>query len=201
MKPVQTGCELDADGELGCPDLDRVLFLAGLDVSPGHKALMSPFRYRDACSPHLAAKRENRPLRVDHIVRAYAKLASGHDAVIVEGAGGLLVPLNDRETMRDLATALGLEVVVASRPGLGTLNHTLLTVESLRAAGLTVCAVVVVQSTPERLGFIEHDNMETLASRCGVQVLGPLPFIPDIHDPGFTPDRFNAIVRSVLTSI
>ena len=107
MKPVQTGCEPDADGEPGCPDLDCVLSLAGMDVSPEHKALMSPFRYRDACSPHLAAKRENRPLRVDDIVTAYAKLTSSHDAVVVEGAGGLLVPLNDRETMRDLAKEAG----------------------------------------------------------------------------------------------
>ncbi len=201
MKPVQTGCEPGADGGFVSPDLELVLSLAGLDAAPQDRERMSLFRFKDACSPHLAAAREDRPMRVLEIVTAYAQLASHHDAVVVEGAGGLLVPLNDEETMRDLAIALGLEVVIASRPGLGTLNHTLLTVESLRTAGVSVRAVVIVQSTPEPLDFIEQDNISALAQRAGVPVLGPLPFIPEINDPDFTPEDFLAIVRPVIAAI
>lgn len=201
MKPVQTGCDACPGGTLSTPDLDWVLSLTDIDASPEMRSLMCPCRYVAPCSPHLAAAREHRPVQMASILDAYTQLAASHDAVVVEGAGGILVPLTESETMRDLARALGLEVVVAARPGLGTLNHTLLTIDALQSADIPVRAVVFVQSTSDPLSFIEDDNRETIAQRSGVPVLEVLPFIPGINDPGFTPTQFKDIVLPILSTL
>jgi dethiobiotin synthetase len=122
MKPVQTGCTAH-DGQLSAPDLDFVLRMAGL--SAAEQDLMCPYRFVPPCSPHLAALQAQQPISLSLIGDAYTSLQDAHDAVIVEGAGGCRVPLGPTADMRDLACALDLDVVVAARPGLGTLNHTL----------------------------------------------------------------------------
>jgi dethiobiotin synthetase len=102
-------------------------------------------------------------------VHEAAALARGADAIVVEGVGGLLVPLNATATVRDLAVALGLPLLVAGHPGLGTINHTLLTVEAARAAGLEVRAVVL-GPWPARPTVMEESNRDTIAARAGVAV-------------------------------
>ena len=100
------------------------------------------------------------------------------DAVVVEGVGGLLVPLSPHASVRDLARALALPVVVAARPGLGTINHTLLTLEAARAAGLDVRAVVLTP-WPEEPSAMERSNAETIAALGEV----PVAYLPRI-EPG-----------------
>ena len=114
-------------------------------------------------SPHLAAELAGTPIDPAALRAAVATAAEGNDAVLVEGVGGLLVPLAPGYDVRALAADLGLPLVVAARPGLGTINHTLLTLEAARAAGLRVAAVVLTP-WPAEPSVIERSNRDTLAA-------------------------------------
>jgi len=161
----------------GVPVRARKPVLTGLD-EPGpadHELLASvsgerpeevaPLRFGPAVSPHLAA--ELAGVAID--VAALAAAVRGPGTTIVEGVGGLLVPLAPAWDVRALARELGLGVLVAARPGLGTINHTLLTLEAARAGGLDVRAVVLTP-WPERPSALERSNRETIAALGGVEV-------------------------------
>ncbi|HWT90410.1 MAG TPA: dethiobiotin synthase, partial [Solirubrobacterales bacterium] len=120
----------------------------------------------------------------ERLRRAAAAAAEGADAIVCEGVGGLLVPLAPGYLVRDLAADLGYPLVVVAAPGLGTINHTLLTIEAARAAGLEV-AVVVLNPWPTRPSEIERDNRETIVSLAKVEVL-TLPQV-DLGDPDTWP--------------
>ena len=190
MKPVQTGC-LKRGDELFAPDLDCCLRAIHVTPTVAEAEWMCPYRFIPACSPHLAARLARRPIQLRKIVVAFHQLAARHDFVIAEGAGGVLVPLDERRTMLDLMRALGLPVLVVARPNLGTLNHTLLTLAALRAAGLKIAGVVVVTTQRGRHGRIERDNLASIARLGRVQVLGRLPFIAAQADFRATVLRFS----------
>jgi dethiobiotin synthase len=181
FKPVQTGA-VDGPYGLRAPDVEFCLAAAGLRPKPDEAALMAPLLYKPACSPHLAGRIEGRPADLDTIRSCAETLLARHDAVIVEGAGGVMVPLNDSATMLDLMAALGLPVLVVAINGLGTINHTLLTLSALRQAKLAVLGVVFNQ--PEEPAgadeFIRRDNPETIARFGRAAVLGRLPYAGDL---------------------
>ena len=118
-------------------------------------------------------------------------LAARHAALVVEGAGGLLVPLTPGETYADLAVALGLPVLVVARAGLGTVNHTALTVEALRARRLTVAGVVLNRTVPDDDASVPH-NAGEIERLTGTAVLATLPYLRDITSRG-------AFLRSALS--
>jgi dethiobiotin synthetase len=111
----------------------------------------------------------------ERLLAAARALASDADALVVEGVGGLLVPLTASYSLRDLAVALGLPVVVAARPGLGTINHTLLAVEAARASGLDVRGVAMTP-WPAAPTAIERSNLATVAGLAGIEVTA-FPFV------------------------
>lgn len=203
MKPVQTGCGRTDDDLLQAPDLLYCLRAAGYEAPDGDEQLaMCPYRFEPACSPHLAARLADRPIAIETIRQHFIRLCERHACVIVEGAGGLLTPLDEHHTMRDLARLLDLPVVVAARPGLGTLNHTQLTIDALRAAGLEIAAIVLIDSTPASDETIATDNAATLAARTGLPVLGPLPHIAGLGDhPEWlqpAPPAFAAVIEPLI---
>lgn len=171
MKPVQTGC---TDGE--APDLRFVLNAL---YQPLRREML-PYAFDPPCSPHLAAALAGQTIDLSVIRDAFAALRSTHDAVVVEGAGGVLVPLNSEATMLDLMEDLALPVVLATRPNLGTLNHTLLTLQAIRAGGLHVAGFVTVDTKPAEWTFIEEDNLKTLIQWGECAHLAHIPFIPDL---------------------
>jgi dethiobiotin synthetase len=134
-------------------------------------------------SPHLAAELAGVTLDLDAMVLAAGAAAAeaGADVLVAEGVGGLLVPLTAEQTVRDLAVALGLPLVVAARPGLGTISHTLLTLEAARAAGLTVAGVVMTP-WPDDPTVMARSNRETVA-RLGRVEVATLPLLPDGSPP------------------
>src|ERR1700677_558254 len=158
-KPVVTG--LDDEDEIaarGAWPADHELLATVAGMAPEE---VSPLRFGPAVSPHLAA--ELAGVRVDPAQLLAAASAGEPDrTLIVEGVGGLLVPLADDYTVCDLAVALGLPLLIAARPGLGTINHTLLTVQAARAAGLDVRAVVLTP-WPAEPSPMERSNRETIA--------------------------------------
>jgi dethiobiotin synthetase len=174
-KPVLTG--LDEQPAHAWPP-DHELLGAAADMAPNEVAAL---RYGPAVSPHLAAALAGRPIEPADLLsaaRAAATAAAGEQrALIVEGVGGLLTPLAEDFSICDLAAALGLGVLIAARPGLGTINHTLLTLAVARAAGLDVRAVVLTpwprdpsqlersnRATIERIGAVA---VELLSEACG----------------------------------
>lgn len=161
-KPVLTG----TDGPAAGTPPDHELLAAVTGQAPTDVA---PLRFGPAVSPHLAAELAGRRLTAADLVDAVGSAAGDGAAVVVEGVGGLLVPLAPGLSVRDLAVALGLPVVVAARPGLGTISHTLLTLEAARAAGLDVRAVVLTP-WPAEPGAIERSNRATIAAEGDVAV-------------------------------
>ncbi len=156
-KPVQTGIEQD-------DDTAEVRRLAGCR---DEEILTAGVRLPRPVSPHLAARWAGQTIEIEdltHLVRARA----GDERWIVEGAGGVLVPLNGTDRMIDLMAALALPVLVISRSSLGTINHTLLTLEALRARALCVAGVVMV-------GAKNSDNRTAIEQYGQVPVLGHMP--------------------------
>jgi len=133
---------------------------------------VAPLRYGPSVSPHLAARLAGEAIDpADLIAHARAVAEASDDTLIVEGVGGLLVPLTDEFTVRDLAVALGLPVLIAAEPGLGTINHALLTLDTARSAGLDVRAVVLTP-WPEMPAELERSNRDTIAHLGEVEVEG-----------------------------
>lgn len=130
---------------------------------------IAPYRYGPPMSPHLAAKLAGEEIQPARLLEAARAAATGADALVCEGVGGLLVPLAVDYLVRDLASELGLQLVIAAFPGLGTINHTLLTIEAARSAGLEL-AMVVLTPWPEKPGRIEASNRETIAALGKVEV-------------------------------
>ncbi|HYP54837.1 MAG TPA: dethiobiotin synthase [Solirubrobacterales bacterium] len=163
FKPAVTG--LDEPGES-----DHAL-LRGAASSEQSDEEIAPYRYGPPMSPHLAAERAGEAIDPSTLREAARRAASRADLLVCEGVGGLLVPLraSPRYLVRDLAIDLGLPLVVAASPGLGTINHTLLTVETARAAGLEVVAVVLTP-WPDDPGPIEASNRETIETLGEVRV-------------------------------
>jgi len=171
FKPVVTGTDEPVDP--GWPPDDELLARAA-----GARAdEVTTARFGPPVSPHLAARLTGgRPLDPAALRAAFAARAAAGDVVVAEGVGGLLVPLADDYCVRDFAADLGLPLVVAARPGLGTINHTLLTLEAARGAGLSVAGVVLTP-WPERPSAMEDDNRATI-SRLGAVEVATLPCIP-----------------------
>ena len=171
-KPVLTG--LDDPPEPGWPRDDELLALAaGMDASE-----VTRVRYGPAVSPHLAAQLAGEPIAPAALAAHARSLAREGATLVVEGVGGLLVPLAERYSVRDLAAELGLPVVVAARPGLGTISHTLLTLEAARASGLHVAAVVLTP-WPESPSAMEVSNRDTIEQLGDVDTAG----LPSVAAP------------------
>jgi len=141
---------------------------------------IAPYRYGPPASPHLAAALAGEEIDPEQLRRAAAAAGEGADAIVCEGVGGLLVPLSPGYLVRDLAADLGYPLVIVAGPGLGTINHTLLTIEVARAAGLEVAAIVL-NPWPDEPTEIERSNHKTIADLGGTPVL-TLPRI-DLADP------------------
>jgi dethiobiotin synthetase len=176
LKPVLTGLDEPPD-PVWPPDHELLAAVAG--SSPDRVALST---YGPAVSPHLAAALDRRAIEPDTLVAAIHAAAGAQDGpLIVEGVGGLLVPLTDGYDVRALAHELQLPLVVAARPGLGTINHTLLTLEAARDAGLRVLGVVLTP-WPDDADRIAISNRETI-ERLGRVAVSTLPAVAG-PDPG-----------------
>jgi dethiobiotin synthetase len=164
FKPVVTG--LDEPADEWPRDHELLARAAGGRQSPEQVA---PYRFGPPLSPHYAAELAGETIEPARLVAAAG--AAGDGPLIAEGVGGLLVPITPGYLVRDLAIDVGLPVLIAARTGLGTINHTLLTIEAARAAGLTVAGVVMTPwpDTPEP---IELSNRATVERLGGAPVSG-----------------------------
>jgi len=166
-KPVVTGLgeESEIDQPGGWP-ADHELLGRAAGMTPEQVA---PLRYGPAVSPHLAARLAGEQIDPAQLLAAARSAAPGESTLIVEGVGGLLAPLAEEHTVRDFAVALELPLLIAARAGLGTINHTLLTLAAARAVGLDVLAVVLTP-WPESPSEMERSNRETIDRLGGIEV-------------------------------
>jgi len=200
MKPVQSGCE-SRNGDLYAPDLIFILDINGIEASPEESHLMCPCTLELPCSPHLAAERAGREIETGPIVESYHRLAERHEMIIVEGAGGLLVPVNAKIMMIDLIKMLNLPVILVARPGLGTLNHTLLSLRELRRQNIAVTGVAFCETEPAAGDYIEEDNKKTVARLGNVTILGTLPHIADMDSLRHASARFRQIAEENFPNV
>lgn len=168
MKPCETGV---ADPQRPGEDARLLRWAAG---NADADELLAPYRFREPLAPALAAERAGAWIDPTRIVAACAELSQGKDLMLVEGAGGLMVPLRGGFLVADLARQLALPLLVVARPGLGTLNHTLLTVFAARAMELPL-AGFIVNRMPEQPGVAEREAPHLLASLASADLLGVLP--------------------------
>ena len=167
FKPVVTGLNEPSSGEW---PPDHVL-LAQTSNAGQTAEDVSPLRFGPAVSPHLAEQLSDTEINPAELVRAAEEQADRADVLVVEGVGGLLVPLAKDYLVRDFAGELGLPVLIAARPGLGTISHSLLTLEAARAVALRVQAVVLTP-WPDEPSQMEWSNMETIERFGEVPVIG-----------------------------
>ena len=165
MKPVAAGTTLIHGSEVN----EDVLALRAASTLAVPAALDNPVLLPDAVSPHVAAARAARTIDIAHIVACHRQLLQLADAVVVEGAGGFLVPLSASETGADLAQALGLPVVLVVGLRLGCLNHALLTLEAIRARGLSLAGWIANHVDPAMLA--QDDNISFLQQHLNAPLL------------------------------
>jgi dethiobiotin synthetase len=179
FKPAVTG--LEEEGEADHALLRRAAGSSQSDVE------VAPYRYQPPASPHLAAALTGEEINPTRLKEAARRAAADADAIVCEGVGGLLVPLSPTYLVRDLAADLGYPLVVVASPGLGTINHTLLTIEAARAADLKIAAVVL-NPWPGNPREIERSNRETIATLGHVPIL-TFPLVDLTHTESWPPLR------------
>jgi dethiobiotin synthetase len=171
IKPVQTGT--NSGGLMDIEFIQRV-------IGESHPLDgICPYRFPLPLAPSVASRLAGEEIDLKRINSAFNNLSLNHDIVIVEGAGGLLVPITDNYLMSDLACDLGLYLVIVTRPNLGTLNHTLLTVESAKHRGLRILGIVI-NKFPLNPEIAERTNPELILKMTGKPIIGVLPFDPEI---------------------
>jgi len=166
FKPYESGCR-----NLSAPADARAMRAAAR--SDDDLSLICPHRFRAAVAPGVAAMRAGAAASIHKTLRAFRSFDGR--PVIAEGAGGLFVPLDARRDVIDLIALLRMPVLLVARAGLGTLNHTALSIEALAARDIALAAVLLARSSPQS-DSSQLDNAELIRARHGVTVLGPVPF-------------------------
>jgi dethiobiotin synthetase len=138
---------------------------------------INPFQFQEPLAPYLAAKREGRLIPLEQVNEAWEKIKHRHSFYIVEGAGGLMVPFGPDYVTAHVAREIGFPLLIVSRPGLGTINHTLLTIEYARNIELDVAGVVINGLREDQQGIAEETNPLLIEEFSGVPVLGTVPWL------------------------
>ncbi|MBI5903947.1 MAG: dethiobiotin synthase [Deltaproteobacteria bacterium] len=194
QKWVQTG----TGGEPTDLQVHRRLMGIPGDVPEAELHDLCPYRFPFPASPHLSAAREGAVVDAEVIGAAYRRLAAAHDAVLVEGAGGVLVPLSLRLLTVDLVARLGMSAVVVVGNRLGCVNHALLAVEAIRLRGIRPVALVFnrPEASVAAPDEVLSDNLRAVEEIGKVPVLGELPFLPD---PVAGAEAFAPVGRAFLS--
>lgn len=175
FKPIASGCRHDREGLVSI-DAEFLAMCADADYP---LSVISPVVYKTPAAPAVCAEVENRPVDFDAIGAAYKYLCDACDVVLVEGIGGILVPITPSETVLDLAVAFDLPAVIAARPNLGTINHSLLTIQAARNAGLPVAGLIISGYNAARADIAEQTAPDVICAVSGVNLLAIVPFDED----------------------
>ena len=181
MKPVSAGCVRTNEGWLN-DDVMQLRQAANVSLP---LALVNPYAFEPAIAPHIAAQQSGVEIDLARIELAYREIASQADWVIVEGVGGFLVPLNDKQTAADMVQRLNLPVILVVGMRLGCLNHALLTVEAIQRRDISLAGWIANRVDPDMLSF--EENLASLQARISAPLCGVVPTLkakstPDWRD-------------------
>jgi dethiobiotin synthetase len=175
LKPVETGCRVK-NGDLVPQDTLRLVRASGIKEPMG---LVNPFRMRSPLAPSVASEVEGVAINKKRIISAYTRMRGKYDLTVVEGAGGIMVPVSGKYLFLDLIRDLNIPLIIVARPGLGTINHTLLTIASAMNEKLNVLGVVINYAVKKRKGLPEKTNPAVIEKLGGVPLLGTVPYLKD----------------------
>jgi dethiobiotin synthetase len=175
LKPLATGAAV-SEGQPVCEDVEFVKSYTGI---PGETHELCPFLFKEPLSPYAAALMEGIEVDLDRVIEAFMRAFIRHDFLVVEGVGGLLVPLTRKHTVLDLVKMLALPVLVVCRPGLGTINHSLLTLNALKSEKASVLGFVTNGASAPTDPSIPS-NPEIIQEFSGIPFLGYIPYCPDM---------------------
>ena len=193
MKPIETGV---SPSKPASADAARLQAIVESEETLG---AICPYRFALPLAPVAAAHAERRSIDLGIVRQVYRLLANRYDYTVVEGVGGVRVPLTGKADVMDLAAALKLPVVVVGRAGLGGINHALLTVDALQRRKIPVVALILNRTQPVRsaeMRLQERTTIEALKKRAGVPVLGPLAY-----DPTLGKSFRRAVARMTRTAV
>ena len=194
MKPVATGCYGKEDALVA---MDAVFLWEAAENE--YPSLTSPTRLRHPLAPYVAAGIEKKEVNIQGIIKAYHELQKHYDYVIVEGVGGLMVPLTKEYYVANLIQELNLPLLIVSRGGLGTINHTLLTVDSALVRGFDVRGIIFNRVQTVNCSMAEMTNPKVIHELSGIPVLGSIPEIDglsvDICEFGNLKEVFSERIR------
>ena len=196
MKPVETGCPMKS-GEL-MPQDACYLKKAAKVTDP--LDWVTPYRFRDPIAPWPAAIREGKKIDIRKILAAYKKLQKAHSFVIVEGVGGLIVPLSARMDVIHLIQALALPTLLVARSGLGTLNHTLLSLQYGQGHGIRFSGVIL-NETVSKTTLADQTNRHVLAQKTTIPIFGPFPHITRLERTDRGIEQSKAILCQSLKGV
>ncbi len=173
MKPVETGCRVRR-GQLVPEDTLKLIKASGTDEPID---TINPYRLRNPLAPSIAAGQEGVQIEKRKILNAFKKLAGKYDVIIAEGAGGIMVPLYGTYLFLDLIMDLGLPIIIIARPGLGTINHSLLTVEAARRKGIDVAGFIINHAVKIHRDISHKTNPDAISCLGRVPVIGNIPHL------------------------
>ncbi len=177
MKPVASGCEMTTQG---LRNEDALALQAAADIKVTYEQV-NPYAFAPAIAPHIAAKQADTEIDLQRLADVYQQLQHQADATVVEGAGGWLVPLNDKQTIADLAVQIKLPVVLVVAIKLGCINHALLSAQSIRSSGLELAGWVA----NDFLGDSQNAAIiDAINSRIGARCLGVVPRLKKADNAG-----------------
>jgi dethiobiotin synthetase len=191
MKPIETGV---SEGREAQSDAARLRSIIESEETPG---AICPYSFELPVAPLVAAQAEGQTINPDTIKKVYRLLSGRYDCMVVEGIGGVHVPVTTGSNVMDLIRQLRLSVVIVGRSGLGGINHALLTIEALRRKHIHIVALVLNRTHSVRSALArvqERSTIDILRKQAGIPVLGPLPYEPGL------PGRFRPAVMHLARS-
>ncbi|MFH0813865.1 MAG: dethiobiotin synthase [Pseudomonadota bacterium] len=194
MKPAETGCLMDDRGMLLPADGEFLRHMSGTK-EPLERIV--PYRFKEPLAPAVAAELEGITIDIDKVVKIFEAQSNRHEFVLVEGAGGLLVPFYRDFLILDLINLLKLPILIISRASLGTINHTLLTVRCAQAANIPVAGIVINNVSPEK-SIAAKTNPEVIARLTDAPIRGILPYRRDLTTHKFCEKKLIALIREYL---
>lgn len=190
MKPVATGC-LNGDGLLRSHD---ALFLLKASGNSSYE-MANPIGYAKPLAPLAASRLENREVDLTRVRQAYQHLRENFDFLIVEGIGGLRVPITENYFVSDLVKEFDLPVILVSRTKLGTINHTLLTLESAKSHGLDVKGIIFNDFVENSMSLDERTSPDLICELSGVPVLGKVPHIEGLNVESYEYGNLSEVIQ------
>lgn len=184
MKPIECGVDPEC---FSAANSDARFLMETGDIEDSD-AEVCPFRFKDPTSPYQASFSAGRSVDLDWIISTFSKLGDRHNCMLVEGIGGLMVPLTSGTVVADLAAKLKLPLILVTRYSLGTQNHTLLTLEAARQKGLSVAGLIFNKTDSKPLSKIEQSQPALLSQWTGLPILAEVPFLEETTVNNLSPD-------------